>query len=346
MDLLDLAKGVQHIKAYQGGPHRVGEEGYQNDKIGTGEGAAAYGHGHYFAEHEPVAKGYRDALNEKYRSVLSYAGPDRARNAASILAGNHPDETVIEALKSLDDPNPHKSLEEGRKIYEDAKNSGYMHEVAIHAHPDHMLNWDEPLHQQSKHVRDAFDFHKDLIHSNPYLETFFNNMSEGHSTGSQIYKELSDKNAVGLGDKGASDFLHSMGIRGIRYLDERSRGDKPWVLKHPQGGVNEFPNESSAREFHARNPEYSIESPKLTHNYVVFDPKDIEITRRYEKGGVVRRAYMKGGKVEGSIWHGKDADVEYGEPTNSAIVQHVLAKIAAPLPASIAPLGNVTGRRQ
>jgi len=64
------------------------------------------------------------------------------------------------------------------------------------------------------------------------------------------------------------------------------------------------------------------------------------------RGGVVRRAYMKGGKVEGSIWHGKDADVEYGEPTNSAIVQHVLAKIAAPLPASVPPLGNVTGRRQ
>ena len=63
-------------------------------------------------------------------------------------------------------------------------------------------------------------------------------------------------------------------------------------------------------------------------------------------GGVVRRAYMKGGKVEGSIWHGKDANVEYGAPTNSAIVQHVLAKIAAPLPATIYPQGSVTGRRQ
>jgi hypothetical protein len=55
---------------------------------------------------------------------------------------------------------------------------------------------------------------------------------------------------------------------------------------------------------------------------------------------------MKGGKVEGSIWHGKDANVEYGAPTNSAIVQHVLAKIAAPLPATIYPQGSVTGRRQ
>ena len=337
MNPTDLAKGVQPIKAYQGGPHRVGEEGYQNDKIGTGEGAQAYGHGHYFAEHEPVAKGYRDALNEKYRSVLSYAGPDRARNAASILAGNHPDETVIEALKSLDDLNPHKSLEEGKKIYEEAKNSGYMHEVAIHAHPDHFLDWDKPLGEQSEHVKGAFN---NVINTYGKISPF---------SGGKAYQDL--ERIMGFIGKDApseeaSEALHQHGIRGIRYLDERSRGDKPWVLKHPQGGVNEFPNESSAREFHARNPEYSIEPPKPTHNYVVFNPKDIEITRRYEKGGVVRRAYKKGGKVEGSIWHGKDANVEYGAPTNSAIVQHVLAKIAAPLPASVPPLGNVTGRRQ
>ena len=64
----------------------------------------------------------------------------------------------------------------------------------------------------------------------------------------------------------------------------------------------------------------------------------------FKSGG--RTAYKKGGKVEGSIWHGKDSNVEYGAPTNSAIVQHVLAKIAAPLPASIIPQGSVTGRRQ
>jgi hypothetical protein len=44
------------ITAYQGGPHSVGEEGFLDEKIGTGEGAQAYGHGHYFAEAEPVAQ--------------------------------------------------------------------------------------------------------------------------------------------------------------------------------------------------------------------------------------------------------------------------------------------------
>lgn len=62
-------------------------------------------------------------------------------------------------------------------------------------------------------------------------------------------------------------------------------------------------------------------------------------------GGSVRRAYKKGGKVEGSIWHNKDADLEYRGLLNSGIVEHALDKIAAPLPASILHQGSVTGRR-
>ena len=63
------------------------------------------------------------------------------------------------------------------------------------------------------------------------------------------------------------------------------------------------------------------------------------------RGGLVRRAYMKGGKVEGSIWLNKDAVVNYRGLTHSPIVQHALDKIAAPLPASILHQGSVTGRR-
>ena len=63
------------------------------------------------------------------------------------------------------------------------------------------------------------------------------------------------------------------------------------------------------------------------------------------RGGSVRRAYMKGGKVEGSIWHNKDADLQYRGLSGSQIVEHALNKIAAPLPASILHQGSVTGRR-
>jgi len=63
------------------------------------------------------------------------------------------------------------------------------------------------------------------------------------------------------------------------------------------------------------------------------------------RGGFIRRAYQKGGKVEGSVWHDKDADVNYRGLTHSPIVQHVLDKIGASLPAAINHIGSVTGRR-
>src|SRR6185437_16282352 len=48
------------IKAYHGSPHDF--DAFDLSKIGTGEGAQAYGHGLYFADNEGVAKSYRDTL--------------------------------------------------------------------------------------------------------------------------------------------------------------------------------------------------------------------------------------------------------------------------------------------
>ena len=45
------------IKAYHGSPHDF--DAFDMSKIGTGEGAQAYGHGLYFAENPKVAEGYR-----------------------------------------------------------------------------------------------------------------------------------------------------------------------------------------------------------------------------------------------------------------------------------------------
>ncbi|WP_434127511.1 hypothetical protein, partial [Enterococcus faecium] len=48
------------ITAYHGSPHDFDK--FSLDKIGTGEGAQAYGHGLYFADAEDVARGYRDRI--------------------------------------------------------------------------------------------------------------------------------------------------------------------------------------------------------------------------------------------------------------------------------------------
>ena len=59
---MDEQQPQSGITAYHGSPHEFDE--FDTSKIGTGEGAQAYGHGLYFAESEPVAKQYRERLGK------------------------------------------------------------------------------------------------------------------------------------------------------------------------------------------------------------------------------------------------------------------------------------------
>jgi len=62
---LDAALGwtgmTTPIRAYHGSPHTF--DRFDLSKIGTGEGAQAYGHGLYFAENEGVARSYKTTLS-------------------------------------------------------------------------------------------------------------------------------------------------------------------------------------------------------------------------------------------------------------------------------------------
>lgn len=64
---LELAKDAANVPAqkgftaYHGSPHDFDK--FDMSKIGTGEGAQAYGHGLYFAENEGVARSYRNKLS-------------------------------------------------------------------------------------------------------------------------------------------------------------------------------------------------------------------------------------------------------------------------------------------
>lgn len=60
------------IRAYHGSPHDF--DRFSMDKIGTGEGAQAYGSGLYFAENEGVARSYRDALKRGDNNSIVHIG--------------------------------------------------------------------------------------------------------------------------------------------------------------------------------------------------------------------------------------------------------------------------------
>jgi hypothetical protein len=106
----DLAGGFSDagfagtIKAFHGSPHNF--ERFDTSKIGTGEGAQAYGHGIYLAENPAVAEEYRKAFDARSGSeadakvyeVNVNADPEHFLDWDKPLSEQHP--KVREALQS------------------------------------------------------------------------------------------------------------------------------------------------------------------------------------------------------------------------------------------------------
>jgi hypothetical protein len=197
------------IRAYHGSPHSFDK--FDLSKIGTGEGAQAYGHGLYFAENEGVAKGYRDTLSSK----LDYAGREQKRamdfddawtnTAKMMFEGGYSPAEIENVLRGT-----FKSItDDGVALAMREANPGSMYEVTIHADPAKFLDWDKPLAQQHPDVRDAVN--RVARSPEPYgLDRITDDMR-----GVEMQKMLRDPEAVKA--------LNAAGVPGIQYLDAGSR---------------------------------------------------------------------------------------------------------------------------
>lgn len=130
------------LTVFHGSPHKFSK--FDASKIGTGEGAQAYGHGLYFAESKDVAKSYENALSQK-KNIAVFRGDD----------GYYVREGLGDTGKNLAGPfRTGSEAEQARKAL--PQNQGSLYTVDL---PDEqiakMLDWDKPLSQQSKYVKDA-----------------------------------------------------------------------------------------------------------------------------------------------------------------------------------------------
>ena len=270
--------------AYHGSPHdfpptpRNPHGEFDPTKIGTGEGAQAYGVGAaYLAEAEGVAR--------EYKGLQGRHSFDPMANVASktMAAG-------ADVEKRLKQVFPNATADDISAAIERANNppAGHMYEVQVNADPEHFLHWDKPLYQQSEHVRGALESLG--IKTEPRGQwsvkptakgdkfTVFNVWGEPAGTfateaaarakadagtashnaagGMYAYSQLGGNPAYSSLDKGAaSQKLREAGIPGIRYLDQGSRG-----------------------------------AGEGTHNYVVFDENTIQILRKYGLAGLIAGA--------------------------------------------------------
>lgn len=175
------------IKAYHGSPHKF--DAFDMSKIGTGEGAQAYGHGLYFAENPEVAKQYASALSarvsdEKFK--LQYHR-DMAKQRGDL-----------ERVKELTDKIEGSY---GQNMYKTSLEwPDAAREAADPLGPQHFLDWDKPLSEQPESVKSAW-------------QSMFGDVPEPKGPLGRTLKGLM-----------AEEDLKAQGIPGIRYLDGGSRG--------------------------------------------------------------------------------------------------------------------------
>lgn len=268
------------IKAYHGSPHDFDQ--FSMEKIGTGEGAQAYGHGLYFAEREGVAQDYRKRLERLPEWLDKYQDDITAMEQRALESGD-------EKLMATAQMHRHNWLKEAEKQH------GRMYEVNIHASPDELLDWDKPLSQQSEKVRAAL-----AQMPEPKLS-----LSERKATidptGAQAYEGIGrrmwwDKESK-LGDKAgaASTALRERGIKGIQYLDQGSRGrtggSLVGVTKGPDGWQARVKVDRNGDQMFTTSTPYATEAEARawadkaintgTRNFVIFDDELIEIARKY-----------------------------------------------------------------
>ena len=280
-ELTQLMPNVMGATAWHGTPHKI-QGNFDINKVGTGEGAQAYGHGMYFAESPDVAKTYVTATNPSARSAYMHLQANNGNIA----------ETIKEAAKDV------KRMEENQQFLvkgalEQAKEklnflqaqkagktieTGNLYKVDIpDEHIPNMLNWDEKVPEDLRKRISAATMEK------------FGNGATGTS-GEHLYKEIvfeMRRNGSKTPEADASKWLLNQGVTGIKYQDEGSRNwrmltpeestsGKYVVGKWPGGGKEskQFDNLEDAQKYFNKNQ---------TKNFVVFDPSTVKILEENAK---------------------------------------------------------------
>lgn len=250
------------ITAYHGSPHDFDK--FSMDKIGTGEGAQAYGHGLYFAENEGVAKSYRDALRP---SGMDVTAGGRTFNYSSSAPMNHPEIKALSGQLRSDAPEWLKDSVArtalGRAVAGTPPKMSFRDEAIDRAVGPHVspaarakaeaaidqitadnaeilsgISAKAPGHMYEVNINanpeDFLDWDRPLSEQSEKVRGAaaaldVPNAHRPHVTGSAAYHHLAAAPIdAGISSRGrndlAADALREAGIPGIRYLDQGSRG--------------------------------------------------------------------------------------------------------------------------
>lgn len=261
---------LAQITVYHGSPYDFDQ--FSDEKIGTGEGAQAFGYGHYMAESHGVAGYYKKSLSD---GKSQYVGPEYDHSSLVKMASRAKSLEQKEAIEWLahltKDPKTGYSFKQAVDVTspqtlkvafgpDHVKEPGNLYTVSLNAEPHQLLDWEATWSAQPDAVKAA------VAKLGMSEEITAPTMEGTEPTGATVYmrmareiqnRELAKIDKPGISpaekrldygrntDPDVSRLLASAGVPGIRYFDQasRSKGDG-------------------------------------TRNYVVFDPKILEITHK------------------------------------------------------------------
>jgi len=250
------------IRAFHGSPHDF--DRFSTGSIGTGEGNQAYGHGLYFAESEDVARNYRDSLTKLRKDGTTPAPKDSIADSFEKEYGlseyeSFNNTTLDDVIETIQDDAVETSADgNGNVRYEFSDGSGYlitkdgkvtpsgevtgrMYEVNIDADPKDLLDWDKPLLEQPALLSKIDDRYGD--HEIVLAQLGVDIRS--NPTGMDLADALNMRRG---NSSGPPPLLQEIGIKGVKYADANTRHKS---------------------------------SDKQSKNFVIFDDRLIDISRKY-----------------------------------------------------------------
>ena len=251
------------LKAFHGSPHNF--DAFSTANIGTGEGAQAYGRGLYFAEREATAKGYRDQL--KANQVIRDDGVEMAygkhltevETAIKKQFPNLDPDNLRTTAKSVVDDNLVPADVEGMGVFdstgykaEDIYLSGIKANKNATASKGHMYEV-----AIDANVDELLDFDLPLVEQKKLLSKLDDVYGDHEIVLKQLGIDIRD-------NPGGVDLIDALSMRKGNQLDT------PPLLKDI--GIKGIQYTDALTRF---------SSGQKTKNYVIFDERLIEISKKY-----------------------------------------------------------------
>jgi hypothetical protein len=285
-----MGQGTQSpLTVYHGSPYRFNR--FDPTKIGSGEGAQAYGYGHYVAEAPGVAKGYQETLSYKAFDL----SPEAEKRGINLSAGargefmrqartDAPPEVLAKRLQNANISArelPQEKLAELFKAYKE-QGGGALYKIDLQDEQiARMLDYDKPLIQQPKEIQQKL---KSVVDQQLGVGTW----DEWIKTNPD-FRDLQNDLLENVEKEKVAELIRQQGIPGIRYLDQGSRSNfrvQNTYKGEPYGEPVSFMTEQQAKDYAAEQTAkgFGVDLKPGTSNFVVF-PGNEDLLRILEVDG-------------------------------------------------------------